>query len=72
MGAINERSNVLSLEKDPDMTDMNVTLGMHQATRKRWKNECGYVTLDASTSIGGDHGPSDALFKGSFRRRRAS
>ena len=41
---------------------MNVALGTHQATCKRW-NECGYVTLDAVTSLGGDHGPSDALSK---------
>jgi len=35
---------------------------MHQATRQRWQNSCGYVVLDAFDSIGGDHGPSDALF----------
>ena len=64
--AIKEWSNVLGLNTDPDTTDMNVALGTHQATRKRWKNECGYVTLDAFTSVGGDHGPSDALFKAEY------
>jgi acetylxylan esterase len=56
----------LGLETDADTTDTNVPLGTHQATRKRWKNECGYVTLDAFTSLGGDHGPSDALFKAEY------
>lgn len=64
--AIKEWSNVLGLMANPTTTDMNVPLGDHQATRQRWKNECGYVTLDAFTSLGGDHGPSDALFKAEY------
>lgn len=64
--AIKEWSNVLGLMATPTTTDMNVPLGDHQATRQRWKNECGYVTLDAFTSLGGDHGPSDALFKAEY------
>lgn len=64
--AIKEWTNVLGLKTDPDMTDMNVPLGTHQATRKRWQNDCGFVTLDAFTSLGGDHGPSDALFKAEY------
>lgn len=64
--AIKEWSNVLGLMASPTTTDMNVPLGDHQATRQRWKNECGYVTLDAFTSLGGDHGPSDALFKAEY------
>jgi poly(hydroxyalkanoate) depolymerase family esterase len=63
---IKEWSNVLGLMMSPSMTDMNVALGDHQATRQRWKNDCGYVTLDAFTSLGGDHGPSDALFKAEY------
>lgn len=64
--AIKEWTNVLGLTASPDMTDMNVSLGNHQATRQRWKNQCGFVTLDAFTSIGGDHGPSDALFEADY------
>jgi acetylxylan esterase len=64
--AIKEWSNVLSLPANPTSTDTGVTLGTHQATRQRWKNQCGYVTLDTFQSIGGDHGPSDALFKSEY------
>jgi len=64
--AIKEWSDVLGLNATPTSTDMGVQLGMHQATRQRWKNACGYVVLDAFTSLGGDHGPSDALFKAEY------
>ena len=64
--AIKEWTNVLGLNTSPTTTDSGVQLGNHQATRQRWKNSCGYVTLDAFTSIGGDHGPSDALFKSQY------
>jgi acetylxylan esterase len=64
--AIKEWSNVLGLSPTATTTEMGVTLGQHQATRQRWKNACGYETLDALTSIGGDHGPSDALFDSKF------
>jgi poly(hydroxyalkanoate) depolymerase family esterase len=63
---IKEWTNVLGLAASPDMTDMNVSLGNHKATRQRWKNQCGFVTLDAFTSLGGDHGPSDALFEADY------
>jgi acetylxylan esterase len=64
--AIKEWTNVLGLPTSPSMTDMNVTLGNHKATRQRWKNQCGYTTLDTFSSIGGDHGPSDALFEADY------
>jgi acetylxylan esterase len=64
--AIKEWTNVLGFPASPTMTDMNVTLGTHKATRQRWKNQCGFVTLDTFESIGGDHGPSDALFKAEY------
>jgi poly(hydroxyalkanoate) depolymerase family esterase len=64
--AIKEWTNVLGLNTNPTSTDMGVSLGMHQATRQRWQNACGQVVLDAFTSIGGDHGPSDALFKANY------
>jgi poly(hydroxyalkanoate) depolymerase family esterase len=60
--AIKEWTNVLGLDTNPTTTDTGLTLGSHQAKRQRWKNTCGYVVLEAWTSIGGDHGPSDALF----------
>ncbi|HXU03758.1 MAG TPA: PHB depolymerase family esterase [Polyangia bacterium] len=61
--AIKEWTNVLGLATAPTATDTGVQLGMHQATRQRWQNACGFLVLDAFTSLGGDHGPSDALFK---------
>jgi acetylxylan esterase len=64
--SIKEWSNVLGLAASPSTTDMGVSLGNHKATRQRWKNQCGFVTLDAFTSIGGDHGPSDALFEADY------
>ena len=60
--AIKEWGNVLSLGSEPTSTDTALTLGTHRAKRQTWKNACGYVDLDAFTSVGGDHGPSDALF----------
>lgn len=60
--AIKEWVNVLDLSTTPTATDTGLSLGDHQATRQRWENACGYVVLDAFTSLGGDHGPSDALF----------
>jgi len=64
--AIKEWTNILGLSTSPTTTDTGVQLGNHQATRQRWQNACGQVVLDAFTSIGGDHGPSDALFKSQF------
>ena len=57
---------MLDLSTDPTTTDNGVQLGNHQATRERWENSCGYVVLDAFTSLGGDHGPSDALFPSQY------
>ena len=64
--AIKEWTNVLGLATNPTSTTTGLTLGTHQATRQQWKNSCGYVVLDAFTSIGGDHGPSDALFNATY------
>jgi len=60
--AIKEWSNVLGLESTPTEDEGGVRLGMHQATRQTWVGECGMPVLEAFTSLGGDHGPSDALF----------
>jgi poly(hydroxyalkanoate) depolymerase family esterase len=64
--AIKEWTNVLGLSTTPTTTTTGLTLGSHQATRQQWKNSCGYVVLDALTSLGGDHGPSDALFTSTY------
>ncbi len=64
--AIKEWTNVLGLATNPTSTTTGLTLGTHQATRQQWKNSCGYVVLDAFTSIGGDHGPSDTLFNSTY------
>ena len=64
--AIKEWTNLLGLGTSPTSTTMNVQLGNHQATRQQWQSACGYLVLDGFTSIGGDHGPSDALFKSQF------
>jgi acetylxylan esterase len=60
--AIKEWSNVLGLQTNPTSTDSALTLGTHQAKRQTWQNSCAFSALDAFTSIGGDHGPSDTLF----------
>jgi poly(hydroxyalkanoate) depolymerase family esterase len=64
--AVKEWTNVLSLNTTPTSTDSSLKLGTHSSTRQSWKNACGYVVLDAFTSIGGDHGPSDALFPAQY------
>ena len=64
--SIKEWTNVLGLSATPTSTATGLMLGMHQATRQSWQNSCGYLVLDALTSIGGDHGPSDALFEAQY------
>jgi hypothetical protein len=64
--AIKEWTNVLGLAASPTSTPPNVTLGTHQATRQQWQSACGYLVLEGFTSLGGDHGPSDALFKAQY------
>lgn len=65
--AIKEWTNVLALSTDPTTkVDVGLMLGTHQAKRQQWQDSCGYVALDVLTSVGGDHGPSDALFQGNF------
>jgi len=65
--AIKEWTNVLDLSTTPTSTqDTGLTLGTPQAKRQTWKNSCGYAVLDVLTSVGGDHGPSDALFEASY------
>lgn len=59
--AIKQWTNVLGVSETPTSTE-TVQLGRHMGTRQRWENDCGFVVLDAFTSLGGDHGPSDALF----------
>jgi poly(hydroxyalkanoate) depolymerase family esterase len=63
--AIKEWSNVLGVGATPTSMQ-SLQLGTHQAKRQTWKNSCGYAVLDGFTSIGGDHGPSDALFPAQY------
>ena len=65
---IKEWTNVLGLSMEPTTkVDSGLMLGSHQAKRQQWKAaSCDYVVLDFLTSVGGDHGPSDALFQGNF------
>ncbi len=58
--------NLQSLSTSPTKTNTGLTLGTHQASEQQWNNSCGYLVLDAFDSIGGDHGPSDALFVGKY------
>jgi len=58
----NQYINLLNLSTSPTKTNTGLTLGTHQATEQQWNNACGYLVLDTFDSIGGDHGPSDALF----------
>jgi poly(hydroxyalkanoate) depolymerase family esterase len=60
--ALKQWSDVLGLEPLPTSTQSGLQLGSHLATRQTWTGECGRPVLDAFTSLGGDHGPSDALF----------
>lgn len=65
--AIKEWTNVLGLTMEPTVrVDSGLTLGSHQARRQQWKDSCSFVVFDVLTSVGGDHGPSDALFQGNF------
>jgi acetylxylan esterase len=58
--------NLQSLSTNPTKTNTGLTLGTHQATEEQWNSACGYLVLDGFESIGGDHGPSDALFDATY------
>src|SRR5665213_2468351 len=58
--------NLLNLSTNPTKTNTGLTLGTHQATEQQWNSACGYLVLDGFESIGGDHGPSDALFDATY------
>jgi acetylxylan esterase len=59
--AIEEWTQVLGLSTAPS-EESNLEIGTHPGVRRTWLGECGPPVLDAFTSMGGDHGPSDALF----------
>jgi poly(hydroxyalkanoate) depolymerase family esterase len=63
--AIKQWTNVLGIGATPTSMQ-SLQLGTHQAKRQTWQNSCGYPVLDGFTSIGGDHGPSDALFPAQY------
>ncbi len=61
--SIMQWSNVLGLDPDPTYTTTESIAGItNQWTHRVWKDENGASLLDAWADIGGDHGPSDALF----------
>jgi poly(hydroxyalkanoate) depolymerase family esterase len=64
--SVNQYLNLQNLSTNPTNTNTGLTLGTHQATEQQWNNPCGYLVLDAFDSIGGDHGPSDALFAAQY------
>ena len=64
--AIKQWTDVLGLATDPTTTTNGVPLGDHSATRMSWENACGYMVLDAFQSVGGEHGPPDALFAAEY------
>lgn len=66
--SVKEYISLLGLQTTPTATQKNFTLGdeAHQATREQWKNSCGYLVLEDFTSIGGKHGPPDALFPAQY------
>jgi poly(hydroxyalkanoate) depolymerase family esterase len=57
--AIKQWTNVLGLGTTATSTT-TLTYGTHQWTRERWKDECGFVVLDAWTEHSGAHGVPDA------------
>lgn len=64
--AIEQWSDVLGLPLAPTEETAGITLGTHQGIRQTWEAECGHAVLEAFTSLGGDHGPSDALFMAEY------
>jgi acetylxylan esterase len=60
--AIKQWTNVHGLSETPTEEQPSVPIGNHSGPRQTWKDECGLPVIDAFTSRGGDHGPSDALF----------
>ncbi len=60
--AIDEWTYVHGLDLTPDTEDDQLMVGDHPGLRQTWLADCGLPVVDAFTSYGGDHGPSDALF----------
>ena len=64
--AIKEWTNVLGLSTTPTSTEASTAIGSHQATRQQWKNDCGFVGLDAFTFVEGDHALTDAVYNSQY------
>jgi len=59
--------NVLGLSASPTVTNTVFIPGLtNQWTHQEWRDTNGTMLLDAWSDIGGDHGPSDALFKARY------
>ena len=56
--------NVLGLSTNPTVSNQVTIVGVtNQWIHQIWQNTNGSTQLEAWADIGGDHGPSDALFK---------
>lgn len=65
--AIMQWGNVLGLSTSPTASNTATIAGVtNQWIHQVWKDTNGAIMLDAWADIGGDHGPSDALFKARY------
>ncbi|HLP78219.1 MAG TPA: cellulase family glycosylhydrolase, partial [Candidatus Paceibacterota bacterium] len=65
--AIMQWGNVLGVNTNPTITATVTIPGVtNQWTHQVWKDTNGATLLDAWADIGGDHGPSDSLFKARY------
>jgi endoglucanase len=65
--AIMQWGNVLGLSTSPAVSNITTIVGVTNPwIHQSWKDTNGATLLDAWADIGGDHGPSDALFKARY------
>lgn len=65
--AIMQWGNVLGLSPSPTISNTTSVVGVtNQWIHQVWQDPNGATLLDAWADIGGDHGPSDALFKARY------
>lgn len=65
--SIMQWGNVLGLNTNPSVSNTVTIVGVtNQWIHQVWQNTNGATQLEAWASIGGDHGPSDSLFKARY------
>ena len=65
--AIMQWGNVLGLSTSPTVSNLTTIVGVtNQWIHQIWQDTNGAPQLEAWASIGGDHGPSDSLFKARY------